>query len=107
LPDHRGELVLGFGEASGGDGRSLCLEDVLLRPRQRVDPRSALEIRRVESLLPPDTDDVVELPDESGARSAAERGRVVLGEDRELRVVGARSRAGKTTDSSTAWMRAA
>ena len=87
LPDHRGKLVLGFGEAAGGDGGPLCLEDMRLRTWKRVEPRRTLEVGRVEPLLPPHTDDVVELPDEVG-RPVEQRDEVavVLGQDSELRI---------------------
>ena len=88
LADHAGELVLGFGEAAGGDGRSLRLEDVRLRARQRVEPRSALE-RRARRVPPPRHTPTTSssCQTRSGGRSSSgTRSLVVLGERSELRV---------------------
>ena len=66
LPHHSGELVLGLGEAARGDRRALGLEDVRLRSRQRIQSCRPVEARRLESLLLPETRDVVDLPHQVG-----------------------------------------
>ena len=66
LPHHSGELVLGLGETARGDRRTLGLEDVRLRARQRIQSCRPVETRRLESLLLPEAHDVVDLPDEVG-----------------------------------------
>jgi hypothetical protein len=68
LSHHRGELVLRLGEAARGDGWTLRLEHMRLRPGQRVESGCALEARRLYPLLLPETRDVVDLPDEIGRR---------------------------------------
>ena len=96
LAHHARELVLGLGEAAGGDRGTLRLEHVLLRAREGIEARGAVDVRRGEALLLPDTRDVVELPDDVG-RAVEQRDEVVRSASSSTASSGsrcARSRAG-------------
>ena len=62
--DEAVQLVLGLGEAAGGDRGPLRLERERLRLRERVELGGALERDLVETLLRPDAPHLVRLPDE-------------------------------------------
>ena len=73
LPDHPRELVLRLGETTRRDRRSLRLEDVRLRARERIKACRLAEVGRLEPFLLPHSHDVVESPDEIGGPAEERR----------------------------------
>jgi hypothetical protein len=66
LPHHALELALGLCETTGRDRRTLRLERVRLRSRERIELSRARERDRLEPFVRPHSLHVVRLPDEVG-----------------------------------------